>query len=343
MKGYVEKNGCSYRRFKVKRGDKWVDHYVKVPHPTDPRFAEEWARVNKTSPERAKAAQGTMRALIIERRRVLAKESMADKTRADWYYYLGLMETEHGHKLVKDLRKSKVYQIRDEMADTPGKANVYLSKLRALLEFACERDWITTNPAKGVKPLATGEHDPWPVEVVEEALAEADLMLGFAIVSGLCSGQRVSDVIRMQHGWHDRAIMSVPSSVKTKTAAYIPMHPLWLAWNDRVPRRSVTLLYDRFGKPFTGTDRIQERIRRLMTRLGHVDENGKALYTFHGLSKNACCYLVELGLSDREVGEIVGKTPETVRHYSKRARSLMIAQGAAERVVVGKLGGLVGK
>jgi hypothetical protein len=164
-------------------------------------------------------------------------------------------------------------------------------------------------------------------------------MLRLAIVTGLCSGQRLSDVIRMQHGWHNGKTMEIRSK-KTETDAAVPMHPIWLAEIAKVPRKSVTLLYDRFGKPFSGTDRIQERLRRLMHTMGYLDDQKQLLYTFHGLGKNSCCYLTELGLSDTEISAVVVKTPETVRHYAKRARVLMIAQGASERVFVGRISGL---
>jgi hypothetical protein len=58
-------------------------------------------------------------------------------------------------------------------------------------------------------------------------------------------------------------------------------------------------------------------------------------YSFHGLRKNAACYLAELGLSDTEIGAICRNDPETVRHYTKRKRAYMIARGAAERVMRG--------
>ncbi len=58
-------------------------------------------------------------------------------------------------------------------------------------------------------------------------------------------------------------------------------------------------------------------------------------FTFHGLRKNACCYLLERGLNDSEVGEVLGMSPEMVRHYGKRARALMIARGAAVRMTSG--------
>ena len=340
--GVCQKNGRTYRRFKVKVGGRWQDQYIRLPDPSDPGFAAALARVNGHRAPREAAASGTMAALCVEMRRLLARRDLAGATRASWLYYLDLIQAEHGKRLVADLRRGKCYQIRDRMADTPGKANNYMAKLKALLELACERDWIATNPAAGIPQLAVGEHDPWPAPVLAEVLAEADPMLRLAIVTGLCSGQRVSDVVRMQHGWHDRRIMRVTSK-KTRTEAIVPMHPLWVAEIDHVEKKAVTLLYDRFGKPFTGPDRIQERLRRLMHRLGHVDADGQLLFTFHGLGKNACCYLTELGLDEATIASIVGKTPETVRHYAKQARRWMLAEAAAARVTGGQIASLVGR
>ncbi|WP_244552312.1 hypothetical protein [Allosphingosinicella indica] len=341
--GVCQKKGITYRRFRVKLPDgRWGDHYVRLPDPSDPRFAEALARVNATREPRQAALPGTMGALVVEARPIIAARKMADSTRRDWHYYLGLFEAEHGSRLVADLRKSHIFRLRDRMAETPGKANAYVSKLRALLDIAVERDWIAVNPADGIPRLALGEYEPWPADVLEAALDAASPMLRLAIVTGLCSGQRLSDVIRMQHGWHDGAIMELRHR---KTAAYaaVPMHPLWLAEIAKLPKKSVTLLYDRSGKPFADTDRLQASIRRLMHGLGYVDDAGQLLYTFHGLGKNACCYLTELGLSDGQISAITGKTPETVRHYAKRARVLMVAKSAARRVVTGRIGGLVGK
>lgn len=330
--GVCQKKGITYRRFRVKLPDgRWGDQYIRLPDPTDPRFAEELARVNKTVEERAAPGYGSIAALIVEKRKLLAAVKMADETRRAWSYYLDLIEAQHGTKLVADLRKSRVFKIRDEMAETPGKANAYISKLRALLDLAVERDWITTNPATGVPRLAGGEYDPWPADVLAAALAKASPMLRLAIVSGLYSGQRISDLIRMQHGWHDGRIMELRSK-KTDTETAIPMDPAWLAEIKKVPRKAVTLLYDRSGKPFVDTDRLQAQLRRLMRELGFVDNENIPLYTFHGLGKNACCYLTELGLEDTQISAITGKTPDTVRHYAKRARVYMIALGAAEKV-----------
>lgn len=338
--GVVQKKGITYRRFKVRRLNKsgvlvWADEYVRLPDPLSPLFAEELERVN-AKPVAVKTGYParSIGALIAEYRAIVARRSMATETRRAWGYYLELIEEQHGKKLVADLRKSRVFKIRDDMADTPGKANAYVSKLRALLDFAVERDWITVNPAAGVPRLSGGEYEPWPADVIKTALAAASPMLRLAIISGLYSGQRISDLIRMQHGWYDGRMMEMRSQ-KTDTYTVFPMAPEWLAEIKKNPRRAVTILYDRSGKPFADTDRLQATLRRLMRELGYVDDDNQALYSFHGLGKNACCYLTELGLSDTEISALTGKTPETVRKYAKRARLYMTALGAADKLASG--------
>jgi hypothetical protein len=60
------------------------------------------------------------------------------------------------------------------------------------------------------------------------------------------------------------------------------------------------------------------------------------------VSPSTACYLLERRLNDSEVGEILGMSPEMVRHDGKRARVLMIAHGAAERMTGGKIVSLSG-
>lgn len=130
------------------------------------------------------------------------------------------------------------------------------------------------------------------------------------------------------------------------------MHSLWLDKLAKLPRRAVMLLYDRTGTPFTSTSAVQERLRALMSKpvvqeviadlVARETVPEATTFTFHGLRKNSCCYLLECGLNDSEVGEILGMSPEMVRHYGKRARALMIARGAAARMTGGNITALTG-
>ncbi len=113
----------------------------------------------------------------------------------------------------------------------------------------------------------------------------------------------------------------------------------------------MTLFYERSGQPFKTTAAVQERLRSLMAMPTVQEVHGdlvareligeEATFTFHGLRKYVCCYLLERGLNDSEVGKILGMSPEMVRHYGKRARALMIARGAAERANGGQISHLV--
>ncbi|MEG3092179.1 hypothetical protein [Sphingomonas sp. PB1R3] len=82
---------------------------------------------------------------------------------------------------------------------------------------------------------------------------------------------------------------------------------------------------------------VREVLEDLIAR--KTIKNG-ATFTFHGLRKNACCYLLETALNDSEVGSILGMSPEIVPHYGKRTRALMVARGAANRMTAGKIIGL---
>lgn len=322
VKGVCEKQGRLYYRRKIAG----KDMYIRLPNVDDPAFAEEYAQAAAPDKDRAKAAPGSIAALVArfraepEHRNVPSKITLANRTR-----YLALIEAEHGHRSVKGVRPAHVWKMRSDLAEKPGKANNYLSVFRLLMSYATRLDWRADNPAAKIPALPLGEHEPWPAEIIAKALDNATPMTRLAIVTGLCSGQRIGDVIRMQHGWHDGAIIQLKQSKTAKHVA-VPMHPLWIEELGKVERKAMTLLYDRVGRPFQTTGALQSRLRKLMADIGAEG------FTFHGLRKNACCYLLELGLGDNEVGALLGMSPDMVRHYGKRARVLMIARGAADRI-----------
>jgi integrase len=290
-----------------------------------PEFAERLAAAQRPAALRDVAAQGSIGALITAFRPVLARRQLAGATRRNYGLYLDRIEADHGHRSVKGLRPAHLYAIRDALADTPGVARNYLSVFRLLLAFACERDWRTDNPAAAIPALPIGEHEPWPAELLERACQAAPRMLRLAIVGQLCSGQRIGDGIRIQHAWVRDGICQLTQE-KTGAQVAFPVHPLWQAEIDRVERKALTLLYDRSGQPFATVEPLQAQLRRLLHGLGAEG------YSFHGLRKNACCYLLELGLSDATVGSLLGMSAQTVRHYGKRTRALMLAREAAHTI-----------
>jgi integrase len=315
-------------RFYFRRKVGGRDEYVRIVAPTHALFAAEYARLSQVS-ERAKPNDGTIAALVADYRASSAFNAIrSDVTKANYRRYLDMLVREDGHRTVRGLKPAYVRKLRDRYQSAPGKANNWLSIFKTLMDYASENDWRDDNPAARIKPLPIGEHEPWPAEVLEKALAKASPMMRLATIVGVCTGARIGDAIRLQHQWHDGETLQYRAS-KTQKWVSVPLHPLLLEEIDRVPRRALTILYDRSGNPFQSTGTLQARIRDLMAAIG---EGG---YTFHGLRKNAACYLAETGLSDTEIGAMLGMTSETVRHYTKEKRAYMIARGAAERVTRG--------
>ena len=331
LKNVHEKAGLLYYRRKING----KDTYTRLPAVDHPDFARAYSEASKTT-ERVQPAKGTIAALVAAYRASSDYRMIPSAvTRRNYSRYLDMIAADHAHRLVRDLRPVHVARIRDTMQEKPGKANNWLSVMRALMAYASVNGWRDGNPAAGIRPLKIGEHEPWPADVLERALEAASPMTRLAIVLGLCTGARIGDAVRIQHGWHDGRILQFMTS-KNKADVAVPMHPLLLAEISAVPRKSVTILYDRAGKPFASTGTLQSRLRDLMKSIGAQG------YTFHGLRKNACCYLAELGLNDSEIGAIVGMTPGIVRHYTKRKRTLMIARGVADRVTRGEILSLKG-
>lgn len=353
LKNVTERKGLLYFRRKVAGRDT----YLRLPALDHPDFAAEYARLSAPEPAPAPGpVRGTLGWLAADYRGSAEWRTKSARTRDNQGRYLELIADVHGHRTVAGVRPVSLFKMRDAYLDTPGKANVWLSVFGSLMRHAIRLGLRDDNPADKVPILRTGEHEPWPADVLAVCLEEATPMTRLAIVTGLCSGQRIGDVVRMQYGWVRDGIMEftqqkVRRGGITKDVA-IPMHPFWLEELAHLPRRAVTLLYERTGVPFRTTAALQERLRTLMAQPAvqqviadlaarEVIAEG-ATFTFHGLRKNACCYLLERGLNDSEVGEILGMSPEMVRHYGKRARALMVARGAAERMTGGKIVSLPG-
>jgi integrase len=246
-------------------------------------------------------------------------KALRPATRRNYDRYLAMMSETFGHMPLGGLQARHVYAMRDAMAGTPGKANNFLKILKALLAFGVSRGSCSTNVAAGIKTLKIGEHEPWPQDVLDRALKAAPPTLKLAIMLGFFTGQRISDVIRMRHDWHDGRIMRLVQQ-KTGKPVAVPMHAELLKAISFYGKKSDTILVDRSGRPFTSPEPIQAQMRRLMKEIG-------ADYTFHGLRKNAANALAEMRMTTHEIKAITGMSLEMIEHYTKRAAVGRLAEG----------------
>lgn len=306
--------------------------YTPLPDPSDPQFAIEYQKA-KTGAELLVIAEkrgsnaparGTFKALIEEYRGSADYRALKPSSKRLCEIYMRLFENRFGDRMVKDMTPAAVDRIRDDYIDTPAKANGVISWLRILLNVGIRRGYCATNPTVGVKMMKTGEHQPWPEDVIVKAIEGADPMLRIAIITGLCSGQRVSDCVTMRRDQFDSFGRMPLQQIKTGKHVLIPQHPLWKEAIEQAPPGEWII---------TGPRGAQQKAKSLSAKVtALLKELGVTGYTFHGLRKNATNFLTECGLTPVEVGVITGMSIEMVQHYTRGIQQARILDLVEERI-----------
>jgi len=295
---------------------------IRLPDPDDPAFALRYREL-LSERRRPEPAIDTMAGLVKAYRLTPEFQRLRPSTRRNRDYYLDRIVAEHGAKSVILLARRHVIDIRNRLAETPGAANSYVATLSVLMRLAVDLELRTDNPCQGISRLPGGEYQPWPPHVWDAALAAASPMMRLALISLLYSGQRISDVVRMTHNRIVDGAVTVRQR-KTGKTVIIPLHEAWAAELARLPRKAPTILYNRTGQPFT-TEALQVRWRHLRAHIGAED------YNLHGLRKNACVALAEVGCTAHEIASITGQTLEMVQHYTRAANQKVLARRAIRR------------
>ena len=243
----------------------------------------------------------------------------------------------------KDYSKALEY-IRDNAGDIdPGKmirrdvieamnanlhrrkfANDLQSMFSVLFEFGINIGWLTTNAAKGVSKLKTGDgHDAWPdalLDAYRAACAPMDLLV---MELAICTGQRISDILKMK--WNDIEDDGINiKQNKTGTELWVPLTDSLRTLLAKTPKKGFTIVTNASGGQMHYNS-AEQRFRVIRNKVG-----GKG-YVMHGWRYTAAHQLVLAGCSDAEIASITGhKSLEMVRKYSTKSaqkRLAVIAQG----------------
>lgn len=315
----TERDGRLYfRRTRKVNGKQKTLPMTRLPDLSDPAFSTRYQELLQDRPA-VRILAGSMDELISLYRASPEFKKLATSTRKNSQIYFDIIGAEYSDYAYASLHRAKVYELRDQHQETPGKANNLITTLSTLYAWAVKRGMLETNPCTGVERLPTGEYQPWPDDVLNDMREAATPMLRLAINVLYYTGQRIGDVCRMQWNHIEDGYLHVTQE-KTGTSVEIPLHSELVAALGTVPRESVFLLYGRYKQPFT-PDALRERLRVLRNRL---DVDCK----FHGLRKNAVNALLEAGASEYQVGAITGQTPQTIAHYAKRVNKRTLASAA---------------
>lgn len=303
----------------------WRATRAPLPDPASPGFAKALREAKMAGPA---APSGTFGSLIAEYRRAPAYTSLAPTTRRSYLAAFDRLADLHRQPL-SDFRRRHALQIRDGMADQPGNAKVLLKVLSMLLNFAVEREYLEANVAKGVAPLAVGEHQPWPVAALDFAMRTLPEHLRRAFLLALYSGQRRGDCAAMLWSQYDGEGIEV-TQIKTGARLWVPCHSALRgeleAW--RKGAKAVTILVNFEGLPWASSASLGTGFSDFCRR--HRELDG---LTFHGLRKTAGAMLAEAGCTPHEIAAITGhQSLAMVQHYTKGADQRRRATAAVHKL-----------
>lgn len=222
------------------------------------------------------------------------------------------------------LEQQDLVRLIDERADQPGAANSILRTINSLYKWARKRGHVANDPGKNIEELDVGEHEPWPMNVLEAALASDDARVRLGAHLLYFAGQRIEDTVRMKGGdFRDTAegLRLYVKQQKTGRELLIPMHPDLEA---ELARHSFGLGYIIPGsKP--GQPLSQQALRDALKGFA-ATRGAKAVP--HGLRKNAVNSLLEAGCSAAQTASITGQSLGVVEHYAKKRAQGTLATAA---------------
>ena len=244
------------------------------------------------------------------------------RSQKEYRYFGDKLREKFGRLQIRGISRRFVLAFRDSMQDRPAGANQAVKVMRVLLNHAVDREWLTTNPAKGVKALKIGDGwQPWPEAALEKAHEGFTGAPRIAFMLAFYTGQRKGDILNMRWNDIDGDGIRVKQQ-KTGTELWIPLHPTLKAELAKIEKMGFFIVARKDGRPYTETGFYKQwRTQQ--------DKLGLAYLPIHGLRKNATQTFFELGCTPQEVQAITGHASlQVLQHYGKGARQKVLAQRA---------------
>ncbi len=235
-----------------------------------------------------------------------------------------------------NLRPRQVQEYLDAFSDKPSKQSVALSALKALEKWAARLDLLQRDFTKGVEiGKSDGGHTPWTEAQVDQAIRHARPDIARAVLLGAETGQRISDLVRI--GPTDVETYKGSDGInvtqkKTGKQVWIPVLPRLAEAMATWERRPGPFLLRPDGRPWESnhlTDRWDYE-KRINPELREHRDEGLVL---HGLRGHCCVRLSRAGLTDHEIGDIVGMSIPMVGRYTRLSIQRDNALAAIDRTL----------
>lgn len=306
----VTSRGHEYYYFQAGRGTSAPGPRIKIDH--DPQSPEFWGALLEAQ-GKSKLPQINTVSLVIDQYLAVTATTVEKITLYHYRRSLDIAKRAWGDLPIVGLRPSHVKELMDAMAQTPAKANHFLSTMKSMSGWARVKDYTTQSLTEGVKAYkATGGHKPWTdvqISVAQQKLT-GDIRKGFMLY--LYTGQRGQDVVRL--GWTHVDDGGFDLGQK-KTGVDV-----WCPIVAELAAEMAT--WEKAPGPFLRQPNGDVYERKSFWR--HFDEAIENIpelggVTLHGLRCTAVIRLRREGLSTGQIGDIVGMSLGTIQRYCRFA------------------------
>ena len=299
---------------------------TRLPSPKDPEFGRAYQAARSSRTKRGSVENArTFDWLCLTYEKSPEFRKLAESSRRLYARCLGYANSQFrsgdGKSWPLSIVTSRhVLELRDKRADKPGMANATVRAIMAMYAWAKKpgRQYVSANIAHEIEQLEGGEYEPWPKELVQEALNDPEIRLPVALLYYL--GQRIGDTIKLGSGNMADGIISLTQQ-KTGKSLRIAVHSrLKQILATDAPKDAILFLVNENGKPLTQSA-LRQRLQKWAKDRGvHVVP--------HGLRKNAVNALLEAECSAAQVSSITGQSIQLVEHYAKLRDGEVLSRAA---------------
>lgn len=264
-----------------------------------------------------------------------AWEGLAKETKKQFRYQLERMKERIGPAPIEEITPASIAAGRDARASKPSDANKFLKCAVALFRFAVDRQWLKSNPAKGIEKLRTpsvGFHT-W---TEEEALAfEVRWPVGtrerLAFDLLVYTGVRRSDVVRLgrPHTRHGEITLTTEKSrnMGKPVEVTIAILPPLARSIEAAPTGDMTYLVTYKRTAFT-KESFGTWFKKACVAAGVPGSS-------HGLRKLAAVRMAENGATEAELNAVFGWADGSGESatYIKKANRKRLSRGGIAKVL----------
>lgn len=330
----VKLPGIHRVRRKLSDGSYRVHHYAwrggpKLSgEPGSAEFIASYHEAHRKRREPVADAPQTLGDAITRFKRSGDYTSRSQATRREYARYLDMIRAEFGDAPLAAFQnpqmRGEIKAWRDEMRDTPRKADYAVATLKRLLSWCMDNGELSANPAAKLGRLHRADRsaEVW----TDEDFAKLEKVAHIRIVwlarfAGL-TGLRRSDLCAVTYAADKGAYLDLTTS-KTRARIIVPVLPELRELMDAMPETSGPIIRGVRGEALTPAG--------VSANIGKAKRRAGIKKRLHDLRGTAVTRLALAGLDDREIAAIVGWTTDQVaqvRRYYVNAESVALAAAA---------------